>query len=67
MEKEERGEGEGKGVEGNGEGGEGRRREKEGKGEETGGKSGQFILTVKVDLMMLVIPILDFVLQVTVA
>ena len=41
--------------------------EKEGKGEETGGKVGSYILTVKIDLMMLVIQILVFVLQVTVA
>ena len=64
--------GEEKGGEGSGEGGKGRRREEEGGGgrrrgreRREGEKVGSYILTVKIDLMLLVIPILVFVLQVT--
>ena len=58
-----RGEGEGEGGEGSGEGEEVRRREEEGKGEKRGRKVGSYMLRVKIDLMLLVLPILVFVLH----
>ena len=51
-------------MEKEGKGGGGRRRGRE---RRQGEKVGSYIVTVKIDLMMLVIPILVFVLQVTVA